>query len=125
MASLISDKDIKNLERIKQELKEVKEILQEIKKIDNNFSLSNVINTDKDSILIVTTNQNYCKHHINFIEKDLKNRIGFKCVLIPEGTKIDKAINIGIDCGQEKDYTAETYYDADGNIITEKTTQYK
>lgn len=95
MASFISDKNIENLERVKQLLKEIKEI-------DNNFSLSNVINVDKDGILIVTTNQNYCKYNIDFIEKDLKNRTGLKCVLIPEGIKIDKAINIGIDCGEEK-----------------------
>ena len=114
---LFSDKDIERLENIKQLIKEIKEI-------DKNFSLSNVINTDKDSILIVTTNKNYCKHHIDFIENDLKNRIGLKCILIPEGTKIDKAINIGIDCGQEKDYTTICEYQA-GVLVKEETTQYK
>lgn len=114
---LFSDKDIERLENIKQLIKEIKEI-------DKNFSLNNVINTDEDSILIVTTNKNYCKHHIDFIEKDLKNRTGLKCVLIPEGTKIDKAINIGMDCGQEKDYTTICEYQA-GVLVKEETTQCK
>lgn len=114
----ISDKDIENLEKIK-------EILKEIKELDSNFSLSNVIDTDKESILIVTTNQSYCKHTIDFIEKDLKNRIGVRCVLIPEGTKIEKAINIGIDYAKGRDYTTTTYYDESGNLLKEETTQYK
>lgn len=114
----ITDKDIENLEKIK-------EILKEIKELDSNFSLSNVIDTDKESILIVTTNQSYCKHTIDFIEKDLKNRIGVRCVLIPEGTKIEKAINIGIDYAKGRDYTTTTYYDGSGNLVKEETTQYK
>lgn len=120
MASLglITDKDIENLEKIK-------EILKEIKELDSNFSLSNVIDTDKESILIVTTNQSYCKHNIDFIEEDLKNRIGVRCVLIPEGIKIEKAINIGIDYAKGKDYTITTYYNEEGNPIREETVQYK
>lgn len=117
MASLINDKDIERLEKIKQLLKEIKEI-------DSNFSLSNVIDIDKESVLIVTTNQSYCKHNIDFIEEDLKKRIGVKCVLIPRGTKIEKAINIGKDYAKGRDYVTETFY-CDGNIIQEKTTQFK
>lgn len=121
----ISDKDIERLEKTKYLLREIKQILQEIKEIDSNFSLSNVIDTDKESILIVTTNQSYCKHTIDFIEKDLKNRIGVRCVLIPEGTKIEKAINIGIDYAKGRDYTTITYYNYEGKPIKEETIQYK
>ena len=122
MASLglITDKDVENLERIKKLIKEIKEI-------DSNFSLSNVIDIDKEreSVLIVTTNTNYCKHNIDFIEEDLTNRIGVRCVLIPEGTKIEKAISIGIDYAKGRDYTTTTYYNEEGNPIKEETTQYK
>lgn len=120
MASLglITDKDVENLERIKKLIKEIKEI-------DRNFSLSNVIDINNESILIVTTNQSYYKHNIDFIEEDLKNRIGVRCVLIPEGTKIEKAISIGIDYAKGRDYTTTTYYNKEGNPIKEETTQYK
>lgn len=40
MASLISDKDIENLERIKQVLSEVKQILKEIREIDRTLVLA-------------------------------------------------------------------------------------
>lgn len=117
--------DIENLERIRQVLSEVKQTLKEIREIDNNFSLSNVIEADKESILIVTTKQDYCKNHIDFIEEDLQNRIGVRCVLIPEETKIEKAINIKKDNKQEKDYETITSYDERGNIIKEESTYYK
>lgn len=115
---LFSDKDIERL-------KKIKEIIKEIKEIDSNFSLSNIINADEDSILIVSTDKNYCKHHIDFIEEDLKNRIGIRCVLIPEGTKIETAIKIGIDYAKGKDYETTTFYDERGNVIKEESTYYK
>lgn len=118
MAELISDRDIERLEKIKQ-------LIEEIKEIDSGFSLSNIINVDEDSILIVSTNKNYCKHHIDFIEEDLKNRIGIRCVLIPEGTKIEKAINIRTNYEQEKDYETTNYYDEKGNIVKDESTYYK
>mgnify|MGYP005769893381 CR=1 FL=1 len=115
---LFSDKDIERLEKIKQ-------LIEEIKEIDSSFSLSNIINVDEDSILVVSTNQNYCKHHIDFIEEDLKNRIGIRCVLIPEGTKIEKTINIRTNHEQEKDYETTNFYDERGNVIKEESTYYK
>lgn len=117
MAELINDKDIEKLEKVKQ-------LLQDIKEIDKNFSLSNIINVKEDSVLIVTTDVMYCKKNIEFIENDLKNRIGIKCVLIPKGTEINKAINFGVDYAEEKDYTTTSYY-CDGELIREETTQYK
>lgn len=114
----ISDESIERLERIKQ-------LLREIKEIDNNFNLSNVINVDRDSILVVTTDEFYCKKHIDAIENDLRKRIGLKCVLMPKDTEISKAINFGIDNAKERDYTTTIYYDIYGNIIKEDTIQYK
>ena len=115
---LFSDKDIERLEKIKQ-------LIEEIKETDSSFSLSNIINVDEDSILVVSTNQNYCNHHIDFIEEDLKNRIGIRCVLIPEGTKIEKTINIRTNHEQEKDYETTNFYDERGNVIKEESTYYK
>ena len=118
MAELINDKDIEKLEKVKQ-------LLQDIKEIDKNFSLSNIINVKEDSVLIVTTDAMYCKRNIEFIEKDLKNRIGIKCVLIPKGTEINKVINFGVDYAKETDYTTTVYYNEKGNPIREETIQYK
>lgn len=115
---LFSDKDIEIL-------KEIKEIIKEIKDIDSSFSLSNIINVDEDSILVVSTNQSYSKHNIDFIEEDLKNRIGIRCVLIPEGTNIEKVINIRANHEQEKDYETTNFYDERGNIVKEESTYYK
>ena len=114
----ISDKEIERLEKVKQ-------LLQDIKEIDSSFKLSNIINVNEDSVLILTTDVMYCKKNIDFIEEDLKNRIGVKCVLMPIGTEIKKAINYGIDYAEEKDYTTVTYYNENGNPIKEETTQYK
>lgn len=115
---LFTDKDVKNLERIKKLIKEIKEI-------DSNFSVSNIINVKEETILIVTTNKSYSKHNIDFIEEDLQNRIGVRCVLIPEGTKIEKAINIKRNNKQEIDYTTTTFYDEKGNITKDESTYYK
>lgn len=114
----ISDEDIKRLEKVKQ-------LLQDIKEIDSKFKLSNIINVNEDSVLIVTTDVLYCKKDIESIENDLKNRIGIKCVLIPVETKIDKAINYKIDYSKVRDYTTVTYYNEKGNPIKEETTQYR
>lgn len=115
---LFTDKDIERLEKIK-------ELVKEIKEIDNNFSTSNILDINEETILIVTTNKSYSKHNIDFIEEDLRRRIGVRCVLIPEGTKIEKAISIGIDYAKGRDYTTTTYYNEEGNPIKEETTQYK
>lgn len=114
----IKDRDIERLEK-------VKKLLQDIKEIDSSFKLSNIINVNEDSVLILTTDVMYCKKNIDFIEEDLKNRIGIKCVLMPVGTEINKAINYEIDYAKGKDYTTVTYYNEEGNLIKEETTQYK
>lgn len=120
MASLelFTDKDVENLNKLK-------EIMKEIKEIDNSFSISNVLDINEESILIVTTKQSYCKRNIDLIEEDLQRRIGVRCVLIPEETKIEKAINIKKDNNQEKDYETIISYDEKGNVVKEESTYYK
>ena len=106
-------------------LKKIKDLMKEIKEMDKGFSISNVINVDNDSILIVTTDMYYCKKTIEIIENDLKNRIGVRCVVLQKGTEINKAINFGIDYAKGRDYTTTTYYNKEGKPIKEETTQYK
>ena len=124
MASLISDKDIENLERIKQILSEVKQILKEIREIDNNFSLSNIIETDEDTILVFNCNNMFLKQEeLNRCETLLSDKFRHKCILLNRNMTLDKAI--GIDYAKGRDYTTTTYYDESGNLVKEETTQYK
>lgn len=123
MANLISDKDIENLEKIKQVLSEVKQILKQIRGMDNNFSLSNVIEADEDTILIFNCDFLLKKESIEEIQKELTNKLQHKCIVLNCNIKLDKAI--GVDYAKGKDYTTVTYYDDEGNPIKEETTQYK
>lgn len=123
MASLISDKDIENLERIKQILSQVKQILKEIRDIDNNFSLSNVIEADEDTILIFNLKCLYTDKAIKDLEIFLSNKLNHKCIVLENGLSLDKAI--GIDYAKGRDYTTVTYYNDEGNPVKEETTQYK
>ena len=125
MASLISDKDIENLERIKQVLSEVKQILKEIREIDGNFSLSNVIEADEDTILLFNLECLYTNKAIKDLETYLSNKLNHRCIVLSNGLTLDKAI--GIDYAKGRDYTTTTYYyyNGDGNIVKEETTQYK
>lgn len=123
MASLISDKDIENLEKIKQVLSEVKQILKQIRGMDNNFSLSNVIEADEDTILIFNCDFLLKKESIEEIQKELTNKLQHKCIVLNGNIKLDKAI--GVDYAKGRDYTTTTYYNEDGNPVKEETTQYK
>lgn len=123
MASMISDKDIENLERMKKVLSEVKQILKEIREIDNNFSLSNIIEADEDTILIFNCSAIFKKQYLINMQEDLEKEFGYKCIILNDSIKLDKAIRA--DYAKGKDYTTETYYDGQGNVITEKTIQYK
>lgn len=123
MASLISDKDIENLERIKQILSQVKQILEEIRDIDNNFSLSNVIEADEDTILIFNLKCLYTDKAIKDLEIFLSNKLNHKCIVLENGLSLDKAI--GIDYAKGRDYTTVTYYNDEGDPVKEETIQYK
>lgn len=116
MNSFISDKDIENLEKVKQLLKEIKEI-------DNNFSLSNIIEANKDTILIFNCSVLYKKHDLDYMQKELEKEIGYKCIILSDSIRLDKAI--GVDYSKGRDYTTTTYYDGNGNPVKEETIQYK
>ena len=123
MASIISDKDIENLERIKQVLSEVKQILKEIREIDNNFSLSNIIEVDEDTILIFNCSAMLKKEDLERYENILSDKFNNKCIILNNGLTLDKAIRA--DYAKGRDYTTTTYYDGSGNLVKEETTQYK
>lgn len=123
MVSLITDKDIENLKKIKQVLSEVKQILKEIREIDNNFSLDNIIEAKEDTILIFNCDFLLKKESIEEIQKELTDKLQHKCVVLNGNIRLDKAI--GIDYAKGRDYTTTTYYNENGNPIKEETIQYK
>lgn len=112
----ISDKDIERLEKVKQ-------LLQDIKEIDNSFKLSNVIETNENTILIFNCASLYRYQELRDMELMLTNKLKHKCIILSNGLSLDKAI--GIDYAKGRDYTTVTYYNAEGNPIKEETTQYK
>ena len=112
----ISDKDIERLEKAKQ-------LLQDIKDINSNFKLSNVIETNKDTILLFNLKCLYTDKAIKDLEIFLTNKLNHKCIVLQEGLSLDKVIEI--DYAEGKDYTTVTYYNENGNPIKEETIQYK
>lgn len=112
----IADKDIERLEKVKQ-------LLQDIKEIDSSFKLSNVIEADEDTTLIFNCSALLKKQDINYMQKELEKEMGYKCIILNDCIRLDRAIRA--DYAKGKDYTTETYYDGEGNVITEKRTQYK
>lgn len=90
----ISDKDIERLEKVKQ-------LLQDIKEIDSSFKLSNVIEADKDTILLFNLECLYTDKSIKDLEILLSNKLNHKCIVLKNGLTLDKAIGVdyakGID----------------------------
>lgn len=117
MASLISEKDIERLQKVKQ-------LLQDIKEIDNSFKLNNVIETNVDTILVFNCSNMFLKQEdLNKYEALLSEKFKHKCILLSKDITLDKAI--GIDYAKDIDYTTVTYYNDEGSPIKEKTIQYK
>ena len=112
----ISDKDIERLEKAKQ-------LLQDIKDINSNFKLSNVIETNKDTILLFNLKCLYTDKEIKDLEIFLTDKLNHKCIVLQEGLSLDKVI--GIDYAEGKDYTTVTYYNENGKPIKEETIQHK
>ena len=124
MASIISDKDIENLERIKQILREVKQILEEIRGIDNSFSVSNIIKANEETILVFNCeNFMFKKEDLERYENILSDKFNNKCIILNNGLTLDKAIRA--DYAKGRDYTTTTYYNYEGKPIKEETIQYK
>ncbi len=120
----ISDRDIERLEKTKCLLNEVKQILEEIRSIESNFNLSNIIETNKDTVLVFNCNNTmYKQEDLKRHEEMLSNKFNHKCIILNGNITLDKAI--GIDYAKGRDYTTVTYYNEKGNPIKEETTQYK
>ena len=119
----ISDKDIERLEKTKYLLREIKQILKEIREIDNNFSLSNIIEVDEDTILIFNCSAMLKKEDLERYKNILSDKFNNKCIILNNGLTLDKAIRA--DYAKGRDYTTVTYYNEEGNPIKEETTQYK
>ena len=79
----IPDKDIKKLENAKHLLKDIVQILQEIREINNNFSLTNVIEADENTILVFKYDNVLIKQEdLNRHEAMLSEKLGYKCILL-------------------------------------------
>lgn len=117
MASWISDNDIEKLEK-------VRDILKEIKELDLDFGISNVIEADNNTTLVFTTENMLKDCYIKEYADELTDGLQCKCIILHKGFKLDKAVNVGIDKAEGKDYITESFYQ-DGEIIKEITTQYK
>lgn len=120
----IPNRDIERLEKTKRLLSEVKQILEEIRSVEDNFNLSNIIETNKDTILVFNCNNvMYKQEDLKRHEEILSNKFNHKCIILNGNITLDKAI--GIDYAKGRDYTTTTYYNEKGNPIKEETTQYK
>ena len=112
----ILDKDIKRLEKVKQ-------LLDDIKEIDSGFKLGNIIEASENTILIFNCDCLYKKEYLERMQRYLTNELKHKCIILSNGLTLDKAI--GIDYAKGRDYTTVTYYNDEGNLVKEETTQYK
>lgn len=120
----ISDKDIERLEKTKYLLREIKQTLKEIREMDDNFSLSNIIETDEDTVLVFKLDSVLLKQEdINRREDILSTKFNHKCILLNGNLTLDKAIRA--DYAKGRDYTTITYYNYEGKPIKEETIQYK
>ena len=107
--------NLKNYDSVIKKLERIEQIFEKIKKIDNNFSINNVIETNKDTILIFNCECLYKNEDIQIMKRRLTNDLGCKCVILRNGLTLDKAIEV--DYAKEKDYTTTTYYDQSGNLV--------
>lgn len=106
----IDDEDIKKLEKVKQ-------LLIEIKEIDNEFKISNVINIDDNTTLILKNKGILRTIDVEGIEEKLSKKLNCRCVILNPifnlETAIKKEIDKKINCNEknEVDYVVETYFE--------------
>ncbi len=83
----ISDKEIKKLEK-------VKKLLTEIKELDSEFSISNVLEIDKDTILVFRIKDTIFKQEfLDTISRELCDSLNVKCLVLPQYILLEKALN--------------------------------
>lgn len=105
-----------------EKLQKIKQLLKDIKEINNNIVLSNAVNINRDSILIFKSD--YMLKEKDNLEKvrRLMNKFECKCVLLDRNIQLDKVLNCRTS--KEVDYITTINYE-DGQVINEKTVQYK
>lgn len=114
MASLISDNDIKRLEK-------VRDILKEIKELNLDFGISNIIETESNTTLVFKCNGLLKKEDLEKEEIKLVDKLRLDCLLLPCNIELDKAIKrkrVMLDC------ETMTIFDND-KLVKSITRQYK
>ena len=111
--------------KTERKLNKIIKLLERIKELDSNFNLSNVIEADKDTTLIFKVNSMIKRIDMNQMERELTDKLQCKCICLGPNVELDNAVRSGIDFGEKKDYTTNVFYDGNGNIVKEVTTQYK
>ena len=94
MASLISDKDIERLEK-------VRDILKEIKELNLDFGISNIIEAESNSTLVFKFDGLVKKEYLYEVERELIDKLKLDCLVLPCNLELDKAIKrkeATIDC---------------------------
>lgn len=112
--NLVSDKDVENL-------REIKRLLKEIKELDMGFDFRNVIEADNNTTLVFTTKNMLKVQYTEEYEKELTDKLQCKCIILPYGFNLDKAVKKE---NKQIDFETITFY-ADGEVIREETVQYK
>lgn len=115
--------EIEGTEKMIKQLEKIKELLKEIKDLNIGFDIKNIIEADNNTILLFNHGL-MKKEDEERQERELTDKLKTKCVLLPFGTKFEKAVHIGVDYGEKRDYTTEVLY-SEGQIVKEITTQYK
>ena len=85
MASLISDNDIKRLEK-------VRDILKEIKELNLDFGISNIIETESNTTLVFKCDGLLKREDLEKEEIKLADKLRLDCLLLPCNIELDKAI---------------------------------
>lgn len=107
-----------------EKLEKIKALLTDIHELDNNFSLSNVIEVKDNTVLVFNTDMMLKKYDALLIEDMLEDKTGLRCILTHR-LSLQCALEYGIDKAETKDYTILSLYDCDGNIIERRITDKK
>ena len=102
-------------------LEKIKQLLQDIQELDKDFSLSNVLEINNDSILIFNCKSMLRNDHIEDIERKLSQRLHVRCLVLDQFLKLDKAINNNYyKYNRHKDGSIPICPEAEKNIKNQK-----